>query len=89
MNPVHILKPHSLKFSFNISYQSIPRSRNSAVGITTACGPEGGGVRVSVQVGAGFLSSPRCPDRFWGPTSLLANEYRELFLRGKAAEACS
>jgi hypothetical protein len=26
-----------------------------------------------------FLSSPPCPDRLWGPTSLLSNGYQGLF----------
>jgi hypothetical protein len=28
------------------------------------------------------LSSPRRPDRLWGPLNLLSNGYRRLFLRG-------
>jgi hypothetical protein len=29
--------------------------------------------------GKRFFSSPQCPDRFWGPTSLLYNRYWGLF----------
>jgi hypothetical protein len=31
-------------------------------------------------MGCEFLSSPPCPDRFWGPPSLLSNGYRGLSL---------
>jgi hypothetical protein len=30
---------------------------------------------------ARFFSSPLCPDRFWGPSSLLSKGYRGLFPR--------
>jgi hypothetical protein len=33
----------------------------------------------------GRISSPRRPDRFWGPSSLLFKRHRGLFPRGKAA----
>jgi hypothetical protein len=33
------------------------------------------------------LSSPKCLDRFWGPTSLLFNEYQELLLQGKSSQS--
>jgi hypothetical protein len=59
----------------------------SAVGIATGYGLDGRGFGVRVLVGAGFLFSPRHPDRFWGPPNLLSNGYRGLFLRGKAAGA--
>jgi len=29
-----------------------------------------------------FSSSPRRPDRLWGPSNLLSNEYRALLARG-------
>ena len=35
---------------------------------------------------AGYFSSPKQPDRFWGPHSLLSNGYQGLFHRGKEAE---
>jgi hypothetical protein len=39
-------------------------------------------VGVRVPVGARFFSSPRRPDRFWGPPSLLTNRYQGLFAPG-------
>jgi hypothetical protein len=32
----------------------------------------------------GFFLYPLCPDRLWGPPSLLYNGYRDPFPRGKA-----
>jgi hypothetical protein len=32
--------------------------------------------RVRVPVGARFFSSPRRPDQFWGPSSLISKGYR-------------
>jgi hypothetical protein len=57
-------------------------SRDRAVGIATGHGLDGRGVGVWFPVGAQLFSSPRRPDQFWGPPSLLANGYR-----GKAAGA--
>jgi hypothetical protein len=34
------------------------------------------GVGVRVPVGSRIFSSPRRPDRLWGPTNLLSNGYR-------------
>jgi hypothetical protein len=58
------------------------RRRNSAVGIATGYRPDGRGVGVRVPVRVRFFSSPRHPDRFWGPPSILSNGYRGLLLRG-------
>jgi hypothetical protein len=53
------------------------RSWDSSVVIPTGYGLDGGGVGVRVPLG---LSSPRRPDRFCGPLSLLSNGYgRALF----------
>jgi hypothetical protein len=57
-------------------------SRDSVVGIATSYGLDGRGVGVRVQVGSRIFSSPNRPDRLWGPTNLLSNGYRGLFLRG-------
>jgi hypothetical protein len=43
--------------------------------ITLTC-VDGWGVGVRVPVGARYFSSPRCPDRLWGPPSLVSNGYR-------------
>jgi hypothetical protein len=37
-------------------------------------GLDGRGVGVRVPVGSKFLSSPRCPGRFWSPNSLLSKQ---------------
>jgi hypothetical protein len=50
-------------------------SRDSLVGIAIGCGLEGQGFGVGVPVGARIFSSPRRPDRLWGPPSLLSNWY--------------
>jgi hypothetical protein len=55
----------------------------SAVGIATGYGLDGRGVKVSVPGGERFFF--RHPDRFWGPSSILSNEYQGLFPLGKAA----
>jgi hypothetical protein len=54
------------------------KSRDSSAGIALGYGLEefygsipGGGWE--------FLSSPPCPERFWGPPSLLSNGYQGLF----------
>jgi hypothetical protein len=40
------------------------------------------GWMISGSRGWEFFSSPPCPDRLWGPPSLLSNGYQRLFLRG-------
>jgi hypothetical protein len=59
-----------------------PVSLNSEVGRATGYRLDDRGVRVRVLVGAKFFSSPRRPDRFWGPSSLLSSRYWGLFTRG-------
>jgi hypothetical protein len=57
--------------------QNIPKCR-----IATDYGLGDRGVGVRVPVGSRIFSSPRRPDRLWGPPSLTYNGYRGLFLRG-------
>jgi hypothetical protein len=57
-------------------------SRDSSVGVVTGYGQDGRWVGVRVSVGARIFSSPRLPDRSWGPSSLLSNGYRRLFPPG-------
>jgi hypothetical protein len=57
---------------------------SDTAGIATGYGLDVRGVGVRVLVGSRMsriFSSPRRPDRFWGPPSLLTNGYRGLFLR--------
>jgi hypothetical protein len=66
------------------------RSRDSVVGIATGYGLDDRGIGVPVPVGSRIFSSPRRPDRLWGPPNLLSNGYREgAFPGGKAAGAWS
>jgi hypothetical protein len=53
----------------------------SAVGIATCYGLDDQEVGVRVPGGSRIVFSPRRPERFWGPPSLLSNGYRELFSR--------
>jgi hypothetical protein len=55
---------------------------DSSVGTVTGYGLDDRGVGVRVPVGSRIVSSPRRPDRLWGPTSLLSNAYRGFFPRG-------
>jgi hypothetical protein len=57
------------------------RSRDSVDGIATGYGLNNLEVGVRVLVGSRIFSSPRHPDRLWGPPSALSNGYRRLFLR--------
>jgi hypothetical protein len=60
----------------------IRRSRNSVVGIAISNGLDDWGVGVWVPVGSRIFSSPRQPDRLWGPSNFLSNGYWGLFPRG-------
>jgi hypothetical protein len=55
---------------------SLHLSWDSSVGIATGYGLDGREVGVRVLVRSKMFSSPRHPDQFWGPPSLLFNGYR-------------
>jgi hypothetical protein len=60
--------------------------RDSVVGIATGYVLDDQGIGVRVPVGLRIFSSPRRPDRLWGPLNLLSNGYRRgSFPGGKAA----
>jgi hypothetical protein len=66
-----------------IKQHDIQAGTNSmGVGIATGYGLDDRGVGVRIPVGSRIFSSPRRPDRPWGPPNHLSNGYRELFLRG-------
>jgi hypothetical protein len=52
------------------------RSRDSVVGIATGYGQDDRSAWVRVPVGSRISSSPRRPDRLWGPPNLPSNGYR-------------
>jgi hypothetical protein len=65
-------------------------SWDSVVGIATGYGMEDRGAGARVPVGSRIFSSPRRPNRLWGPPNLLSNEYRRLFplgVKGPGLEA--
>jgi hypothetical protein len=64
------------------SYSFYLRSRDSVVGIATGYGLDDQGLGVGVPVRSKNFSSPRFPNRLWGPLNLLSDGYRGLFPRG-------
>jgi hypothetical protein len=71
--------------TFQIKLAHFPmrtRSWGSVVGTGTGYGLDGRGVGVQAPIEPRIFSSPRRPDRLWGPPNLLCNGCRELLPRG-------
>jgi hypothetical protein len=87
------LKPVLLQkettFFFFCYRQLMPGSRDSVVGIPTGYGLDDRGVGVRVPVGSRIFSSPRRPDRLWGPPNLLSKGYPGVKRPGRAADHSS
>jgi hypothetical protein len=66
----------SLDFSIELI---LSRTRDSVVGITTGYRLDDRWIGVRVPVGSRIFSSPRRPDRLWGPPSFLSIGYRGIF----------
>jgi hypothetical protein len=80
---LNLLRNTLHKFPFNYD-----RRRDSIVGIATDYGLDDGGVGVRVPVGSSIFTSPRHPDRFLSPPSLLSNGYLGFFSRGVKRQGC-
>jgi hypothetical protein len=65
-----------LCYHFLLATVVVERGRDSSVGIETGYGLDDSGVGVRVSVGSRILSSPRRPDRLWGPPSLRSKGFR-------------
>jgi hypothetical protein len=76
-------KKETREYFFKSVYGSV--NRDSSVGIAMDCGIDlQGSIPGKCKR---FFSTLQRPDRLWNPPSLSSNEYRELFLGGKATGA--
>jgi hypothetical protein len=68
--------------SVNMTFQFMSLPHKQGAGIATGYGLDYRVFRARVPVRSRIFSSPRRPDRLWGPPSLLSNRYWNLFPRG-------
>jgi hypothetical protein len=64
---------HIILFISTSYLETLTEACDSAVGIATGYWLEAQGVGFPVPVGLRIFSSPRSPDRLWGPPNLLSN----------------
>jgi hypothetical protein len=70
-------------------YRELPGVKIAhSVGIATGYRMDDRGVGVRVPLGPRIFSSPRCPDRLWGPPNLLSNGYRGALSPGVKRPGC-
>jgi hypothetical protein len=66
-------------FLLFINYRGYYMNRDSAGGIVTGYWLDDRMVGIRVPAGSRIFTSPRRPDRLWGPPKLLSNGYQGLF----------
>jgi hypothetical protein len=78
-NTLYYIFTRRFRVSLISLFRLFVRNRDSSDNMTTGYGLDGRGS--TTGWGKNILSIPQRPDRFWGPSSLLPNGYRELFPR--------
>ena len=83
--PIESKKPWIFKQAQLCRFLIVDRSRDSSVDIATRLRAGRPRNRGSIPgKGKRFTSSPKHPDRLWGPATILVKRYQGLFLRGQS-----